>query len=214
MGASGLGSRAGRISARPWHRGRHCNGAAQKGQELGRPPMHRGWGDPKPANAPSAWDHACNTQTQHTPSTRNADLDKAHADPSTTAGKGRTPTHGEYTPEQSSSGGDGNVRGSEEVRTSASGPQTRRSPPQKSRSTFTSIFTRDHRLGGGLDGPREFGPAHTSRSRLEGLFPLLFDLGAEGGMGGTRGGIGGTEGEGRGAWGLGGEGRGDLGPLL
>ena len=46
--------------------------------------MHRRWGDPKPANAPSAWDHTSETQTQHTPSTRNADPNKAHPDPSTT----------------------------------------------------------------------------------------------------------------------------------
>ena len=79
-----MGGWGGGISARSWHGGRHCNGAAQEGLGLGRPPMRRGWGDPKPANAPSAWDHTCDTQTQHTPSTRNADPNKAHADPSTT----------------------------------------------------------------------------------------------------------------------------------
>ena len=141
MGATGLGSWAGKISGRSYDSGRHCDGAAQEGLELGRPSMCRGWGCPKPANAPSALDHPCNTQTQHTPSTRNDDPNKAHADPSTTPGEGSTPTHGAHTPEQSSGG-------------------------------------------------------------------------AEGGIGGTRGGIGGTEGEGTGAWGLGGEGRGDLGPLL
>ena len=41
-------------------------------------------GHTKPANAPSAWDHTSETQTQHTPSTRNADPNKAHPDPSTT----------------------------------------------------------------------------------------------------------------------------------
>ena len=43
-----------------------------------------GLGRPKACERTERIDHTSETQTQHTPSTRNADPNKAHADPSTT----------------------------------------------------------------------------------------------------------------------------------